>query len=93
MTITRVSRYLLLVTQELIFVLTYCRFINSRYWCYGKLLEAIILKRLVKKETVDRLLAHTNNFTANNWDKECAEDTHRVLHPKGVIDEHFKILS
>ena len=46
-----------------------------------------------KKPPVDRLLAHINNTTASNWDREFVEDTLYELRAKGVIDEHFKILS
>ena len=35
-----------------------------------------------KKPSVDRLLAHINNSTANNWDKKSVEDTARVLRAK-----------
>ena len=46
-----------------------------------------------KKPSIDRLLAHINNTTANNWDREFVEDTLYELCVKGVIDKHFKILS
>ena len=45
-----------------------------------------------KKPSIDRLLAHINT-TANNWDREFVEDTLYELCVKGVIDEHFKVLS
>ena len=46
-----------------------------------------------KKPSFDRLLAHNNNTTANNWDWKFEEYTLYELRAKGVIDEHFKILS
>ena len=57
-------------------------------------MEAInYIKKISKKKTlINRLLAHINNTTANNWDKEFVEDTLYKLRVKGVIDEHFKIL-
>ena len=34
------------------------------------------IKKINKKKlSIDRLLAHTNNTTANNWDREFVEDT------------------
>ena len=61
----------------------------------NQIVEAInyIKKISKKKPSIDRLLAHTNNTTANNCDREYIEDTLRVLRAKGVIDENFKILS
>ena len=57
-------------------------------------MEAInYIKKISKKKTlINRLLAHINNTTANNWNKEFVEDTLYKLRVKGVIDEHFKIL-
>ena len=52
------------------------------------------IKRISKKKpSIDRLLAHINNTTAKNWDREFVEDTLYELRVKGVIDEHFKIVS
>ena len=52
------------------------------------------IKKISKsKPSVDRLLAHINNATANNCDREYVEDALCVLRAKGVIDENFKILS
>ena len=45
-----------------------------------------------KKPSINHLLAHINNTTANNWDREFVEDTLYELCPKGIIDEHFKII-
>ena len=61
----------------------------------NQIVEAInyIKKISKKKHSVDRLLVHINNTTANNWDREFVEDTLYELRVKGVIDEHFKILS
>ena len=60
----------------------------------NQIVEAInYIKKISKKKTlINRLLAHINNTTANNWDKEFVEDTLYKLRVKGVIDEHFKIL-
>ena len=60
-----------------------------------QLVEAInyIEKVSKKKTSIDRLLAHINNTTANNLDREFVEDTLYELRAKGVIDELFKILS
>ena len=61
----------------------------------NQIVEAInYIKKIIKKKPcVDRLSAHINNTTANNCDREYGEDTLSVLRAKGVIDEHFKILS
>ena len=61
----------------------------------NQIVEAInyIKKISNKKPSIDRLLAHINNTTANNWDREFVEDTLHELRVRGVIDEQFKILS
>ena len=61
----------------------------------SQIAEAInyIKKINKKKPSIDRLLPHINNTTANNWDREFVEDTLYELRLKGVIDEHFKIPS
>ena len=61
----------------------------------NQIVEAInyIKKISKKKPSIDRLLAHINNTTANNWDREFVEDTLHELRVRGVIDEQFKILS
>ena len=43
----------------------------------NQIVEAInyIKKISKKKHSVDRLLVHINNTTANNWDREFVEDT------------------
>ena len=43
----------------------------------NQIVEAInyIKKISKKKPSIDRLLAHINNTTANNWDREFVEDT------------------
>ena len=46
-----------------------------------------------KKPSVHRLLAHINNTTAKHWDIESLKDTLHQISAKGIIDEHFKILS
>ena len=58
-------------------------------------MEAINYNKKIskKKSSIDCLFAHINNTTANNWDREFVEDTLYELRVKGVIDEHFKILS
>ena len=56
--------------------------------------KQLTIKKISKKNpSIDLLLAHINNTTANNWDREYVEDTLHELRVKGVIDEHFKILS
>ena len=56
--------------------------------------KQLTIKKISKKTpSIDLLLAHINNTTANNWDREYVEDTLHELRVKGVIDEHFKILS
>ena len=61
----------------------------------NQIVEAInyIKKISKKKPSIDRLLAYINTATANNWDREFVQDTLCELRVKGVIDEHFKILS
>ena len=92
-----VRNYLLLATQELyiscqrnISLLIVATFIME-----NQMVEAInyIKKISKKKPSIDRLLGHINNTTANNCDREYVEDTLRVLRAKDVIDENFKILS
>ena len=58
-------------------------------------MEAIkyVKKISKKKPSVHRLLAHINNNSANNLDREFVEDTLYELRAKSVIDEHLKILS
>ena len=58
-------------------------------------MEAIkYVKKISKKKlSVHRLLAHINNNSANNLDREFVEDTLYELRAKSVIDEHLKILS
>ena len=71
------------------------RLIVATFIMENQIVEAInyIKKISKKKPSIDRLLAHINNTTANNWDREFVEDTLYELRVKGVIDEHFKILS
>ena len=45
------------------------------------LLLCIISK---KKPTVKRLLVHTNNLGANNWDEAVVEETQRILRTKVI---------
>ena len=86
--------YLLLSTQEYIScqrkisLLTVVTFIME-----NKIVEAInYIKKISKmKLSVDRLLAHSNNTTANNWDIEFVEETLYGLCTKFVIDKYFKI--
>ena len=61
----------------------------------SQIAEAInYIKKINKKKlSIDRLLPHITNTTANNWDREFVEDTLYELRLKGVIDEHFKIPS
>ena len=61
----------------------------------SQIVEAIkCIKKISKtKPSIDRLLAHINNTTVNNSDREIVEDILYELRLKGVIDEHFKILS
>ena len=60
----------------------------------NQIVQAInyIKKIRKRKPSVDRLLAHINKTTGNNWDREFVENTLYELRAKGVIDEHFKIL-
>ena len=91
-----VRNYLLLATQELQFVLrNISLLIVATFIKENQIVEAInYIKKISKKKlSIDRLLAHINNTTANNWDREFVEDTLHELRVKGVIDEHFKILS
>ena len=69
--------------------------IVSTFIMENQTVEAInyIKKISKKKASNDRLLAHINNTTANDWDRKFVEDTLYELRAKGVIDEHFKILS
>ena len=45
-----------------------------------------------KKPLIDHSLAHTNNTTANNQDRQFVKDTLYELRAKCVIDGHFKVL-
>ena len=50
----------------------------------NQIVEAInfIKKISKKKHSVDRLLVHINNTTANNWDREFVEDTTWTPHKR-----------
>ena len=71
------------------------RVIVATFIIENQIVETInyIKKIRKRKPSVDCLLAHINKTTANNWDREFVEDTLNELRAKGVIDEHFKILS
>ena len=71
------------------------RLIVATFIMENHIVEAMnhVKKISKKKPSIDRLLAHINNTTANNWDREFVEDTLYELCVKGVIDKHFKILS
>ena len=73
-----VRNYLLLATQELQFVLrNISLLIVATFIKENQIVEAInYIKKISKKKlSIDRLLAHINNTTANNWDREFVEDT------------------
>ena len=61
----------------------------------NQIVEAInyIKKISKKKPSIYRLLAPINNTTANDWDRQFAEGTLYELRAKGIMDDHFKILS
>ena len=55
--------------------------------------EISYIKKISKEKTsVDRLLAHISNNTANNWDRQSVEYILCVLRTKSITDKHFKIL-
>ena len=73
-----VRNHLLLATQELQFVLrNISLLIVATFIKENQIVEAInYIKKISKKKlSIDRLLAHINNTTANNWDREFVEDT------------------